>query len=81
MMNNPNMKKVLTSRQEIMDFIGISQYLFKKFIKLGMPVLYLNGRCLAHKDNIDDFFRSITRVSVKNVPDEILNKDDDNKPI
>jgi len=73
--NNEYIKKVLTSRQEIMDYAGISRYLYAKFIKMGMPVLYIDGRCLAHKDNIDDFFKSITRVSAKNVPDEIIEGD------
>ena len=73
--NHINMKKILSSRQEIMDYAGISRYLYTKFIKMGMPVLYLDGRCLAHKDNIDDFFKSITRVSAKNVPDEIIEGD------
>ena len=75
MANNEYIKKVLTSRQEIMDYAGISRYLYAKFIKMGMPVLYIDGRCLAHKDNIDDFFKSITRVSAKNVPDEIIEGD------
>lgn len=75
MANNEYLKKVLTSRQEIMDYAGISRYLYAKFIKLGMPVLYIDGRCLAHKDNIDNFFKSITRVSAKNVPDEIIEGD------
>ena len=39
---------------------------------MGMPVLYLDGRCYAHKDNIDDFFKTITRVNMKNAPDEII---------
>lgn len=75
MANNDYLKKVLTSRQEIMDYAGISRYLYAKFIKMGMPVLYIDGRCLAHKENIDDFFKSITRVSAKNVPDEIIEGD------
>jgi len=43
---------------------------------MGMPVLYVDGRCYAHKDNIDEFFKLLTRTSSKNIPDDILNSDD-----
>jgi len=77
-MSAPNKGKVLTSRQEIMDYAGISRYLYVKFIKIGMPVLYIDGRCYAHTDNIDDFFRTITKTtSSKNLPEEVINADED----
>jgi len=69
-------KRVLTSRQEIMDYAGISRHLYFKFVKMGMPVLYMDGRCYAHTENIDEFFRLVTRTSAKHVPDEILNAED-----
>ena len=53
--SNGNIKKVLTSRGEIMEYANLSKYLFAKFVKMGMPVLYIDGRCYAHKDNIDEF--------------------------
>ncbi len=65
-------KRILTSRQEIMDYAGISRILYMKFIKLGMPVLYVDGRCYAHTDNLDDFFKAVTRVSSKNLPDDVI---------
>jgi hypothetical protein len=64
------------SKQEIMDYLKISNVAYRKFIKMGMPVLYLDGRCYAHKDNIDEFFRSITRITMKNAPDELIDADD-----
>lgn len=73
-----NEKKVLTSRQEIMDYAGISRLLYTKFVKLGMPVLYIDGRCYAHKDNIDEFFRKITFTNAKNLPDSVIDSDDTN---
>lgn len=66
------MTKVLTSKQEILDYLKISEKLYKKFIRLGMPVLYIDGRCYGHKENLDDFFKSITRVSMKNAPDDLI---------
>lgn len=42
---------------------GPSDHTLKKYIALGMPVLILSGgRWLAHKENIEAFFITITRV-------------------
>ena len=67
-----NANRVLMSKQEIMDYLKISEKLYKKFIRMGMPVMYLDGRCYAHQDNLDDFFKAITRVTMKNAPDELI---------
>jgi hypothetical protein len=72
MMAVPDMTKILMSKQEIMDHLKISDKLYKKFIRLGMPVLYVDGRCYAHKDNLEDFFKAITRGNMKNIPDELI---------
>ena len=69
-------KKVLTSRGEIMEYANLSKYLFAKFVKMGMPVLYIDGRCYAHKDNIDEFFRAITRVNSSKISDDILDAEE-----
>ena len=55
-----------------MDYAGISRFLYLKFIRMGMPVLYVDGRCYAHTDNIDEFFRIITKSNAKNLPDEVI---------
>ena len=73
----PDMTKVLMSKQEIMDHLKISEKLYKKFIRMGMPVLYIDGRCYAHKDNLDEFFKAITRVSMKNAPDALIDGEGD----
>ena len=70
------MTKVLTSKKEIMDYLKFSEKLYKKFIRMGMPVLYIDGRCYAHRDNLEDFFKTITRVSMKNAPDELIDGGD-----
>lgn len=62
-------KKILTSKDEIMDYAGLSKHTYAKFLKMGLPVLYFDGRCYAHKDNIDDFFKAITRVNASKNPD------------
>ena len=74
--SNGNIKKVLTSRGEIMEYANLSKYLFAKFVKMGMPVLYIDGRCYAHKNNIDEFFRAITRVNSSKIPDDVLDAEE-----
>lgn len=58
---------VLFGKDEIMDAYKLTEYKLKKFIKMGMPVLVLDGTCYAHRDNINDWFKAITRVNSKNV--------------
>ena len=74
--NSNGIKKVLTSRGEIMEYANLSKYLFAKFVKMGMPVLYIDGRCYAHKDNIDEFFKAITRVNSSKIADDILDAEE-----
>lgn len=74
--NSNGIKKVLTSRGEIMEYANLSRYLFAKFVKMGMPVLYIDGRCYAHKDNIDEFFKAITRVNSSKIADDILDAEE-----
>jgi hypothetical protein len=43
---------------------------------MGMPVLYIDGRCYAHKDNIDEFFKAITRVNSSKIADDIIDAEE-----
>jgi hypothetical protein len=76
-MNQTTNKRILTSRQEILDYTGISKHLYLKFIRAGMPVLYIEGRCYAHTDNIDEFFRLITKSNAQNLPEDTILGDDE----
>lgn len=69
MAGNTGMTNVLTSKDEILEYTGLSKHLYVKFLKMGLPVLYIDGRCYAHKDNIDEFFKKVTRVNSSRVPD------------
>lgn len=58
--------KILTSKQEIMTYLGdCSDYLFKKYISLGMPARYADKRWIAHVDNLEDWFKKYTFISMK----------------
>ena len=69
-MANTAMDNVLTSKDEILEYTGLSKHLYVKFLKMGLPVLYIDGRCYAHKDNIDEFFKKVTRVNSSKAEDE-----------
>jgi len=65
-------KKILTSKQEIKTFAGIgSDYLFKKFVERGLPARYEDKRWVAHADNIEEWFRNYTRVSMRKILENI----------
>ena len=59
--------KVFFSKEEIMEAYKMTDYTFRKWIKMGLPVLIVDRTCYAHRDNIDEFFKAVTRVNSKNV--------------
>ena len=71
-MSNKQNSKLLTSKEEIKEYLGgISNYLFKKYIEKGMPARYEDKHWLAHTDNIDEFLKTYTRVSMRKIINEI----------
>ena len=71
--------KILSSKTDIQVYIGgatgpISDYMFRKYIRAGMLARYDDGRWIAHTDNLDDFFRAYTRISMASalaqIPDD-----------
>ena len=67
--------KLLTSKDEIKEYLGnISNYLFKKYIEKGMPARFEDNRWLAHIENIDEFLKAYTRVSMRKNIDQIPEK-------
>jgi len=69
---NKKSQKVLIGKEEIMEYLNVSKILFSKFVKAGMPVLYMDGRFYAHSENLDEYFKGITRVTMKNIPNSEL---------
>lgn len=63
---------LLDGKKEISEFLnGQSEYMLKKYIKAGMPVRFVDGRWLAHKANLEEFFKKYTktRSSKKEIPE------------
>jgi uncharacterized protein YaaR (DUF327 family) len=74
-MTNKQNSKLLTSKDEIKEYLGnISNYLFKKYIEKGMPARFEDNRWLAHIENIDEFLKAYTRVSMRKKIDQIPEK-------
>ena len=71
MKNKGNEKKVFRRAQDIMDHYEMSRPAFDKFIKMGMPARLIDGSWHAHADNIDQWFKQITAVSMKDAPEGV----------
>ncbi len=59
--------KLLIGMEAITGYLKISRPLFERFVKNGMPVLRIESRWYAHMDNLDDYFRRITRVDSRRI--------------
>lgn len=53
-------KRFLTSKEEIMEFLGVKDAVFAQFLKISIPVVVVNGRYYAHAENLDAWFKSLT---------------------
>jgi hypothetical protein len=53
-------KRFLTSKEEIMNFLGVKETVFAQFLKINIPVILVNGRYYAHAENLDAWFKSLT---------------------
>ena len=66
---------LLDGKDEIRRFLNnASDYKLKKYLIAGMPVLIEEGRWLAHKINLEEFFKMYTRKKVNDIPDEVAKK-------
>lgn len=69
--------KFLTCKEEIKAYMGnISDYIFRKFIKEGMPARF-DGGWYAYTENLDLWWKKYTAVTMKNVIDKIEKKEYD----
>ena len=65
-----NKSGLLDGKKEISEFLnGPGDYRLKKYVEAGMPVKIEDGRWLAHKENIEEFFKHYTRKRVTRIPD------------
>jgi hypothetical protein len=60
---------LLVGREQILAYLGIAQPAFYEFVKLGMPAVSINSRWYAHQKNLDDYFITLTRKTMKEIPE------------
>jgi len=61
------MEGLLDGKEEISFFLNnATDYKLKKYIEAGMPVRVEGKRWLAHKENLEKFFREYTMGEVVN---------------
>ena len=70
---NDNSCKILIGLDSILKHLQLSEPTFKKFITMGMPAVVISGRWYAHVDNLDDYFRRITKFRQDYIPGEAEN--------
>lgn len=63
--------KLLVGIRAITGYLSIGRGTFERFIELGMPANFIDGRWYANKDNLDDFTRAITKVQPRKMMEEI----------
>lgn len=71
MAEHDKLNSVLIGIQAITFYTGISKPTFYELLKHGFPANCISGTWYSHKQNIEDYFRTITRVPPKNIPDSI----------
>lgn len=64
---------VLIGKKSIMEYAGLSKYLYDKFRKnksAPMPILIIDGQHYSTKENIDKYFNNITWANSSNIEDD-----------
>ncbi len=54
-------EKILVGKDAILEYLQVSEKLFKKFMANGLPVRVMENRYYAHADNLDNYFLHLTR--------------------
>lgn len=49
---------------------GMSKNTFYRWVKRGMPAIVVDGCWVAHTDNLDDYFRYISKAKMTEIPED-----------
>jgi uncharacterized protein (DUF488 family) len=69
-------KKILSSRESIINYLGVGAVAFRRLMALGLPVIRLpeSNQLLAYSDNLDEFIRRLTakqnKISLADLDEE-----------
>jgi excisionase family DNA binding protein len=67
----PQSESILIGLQTITTYLKISKPTFYKLVKNSkLPAIVIDGTWYAHKDNLDDYFKAITRAPMHVVPED-----------
>jgi predicted DNA-binding transcriptional regulator AlpA len=66
-MSQKNGNKTLIGIGAICEYLDMSKPTLYSFIEMGMPARIVNKRWYAHKDNIDEWFKQLTRHRIKEI--------------
>ncbi len=69
----PRSHKVLTSKAEIKHFFGgISDEVFRRFVRQGMPAIFERGvGWSAHSENLEQWWKARTSICMAQALDQI----------
>jgi len=67
-MGDRNGRKTLIGLSSILEYMEVSKPMFYQFVEMGLPARVINSRWYAHKENIDEFFKQITRHRETEIP-------------
>lgn len=70
-MSQKNGGKLLVGMKEIMAYLQVGKVTFSRFVEMGLPANIIDGRWYAHKDNLDDFTRAITKAQPRKMIEEV----------
>ena len=62
-------EEICSSKQEIIEYCDIPEKSYSEFVRLGLPVVYVNNRPYAVKSNLDAFFKVFTRKGDGRAPE------------
>jgi len=60
-MRNP---AFLVGKKAIADYMHLTEKTLPAFLDLGLPAAKINGRWYAHTENVDSFFKRLTKKKV-----------------
>jgi len=67
-MGDKNGSKTLIGLSDILNYMKIGKPMFYQFVEMGLPARVINNRWYAHRENIDEFFKQITRHAENEIP-------------
>jgi len=68
--NNGSSTNILIGLKSILEYLKVSKPTFYKLVKTGLPAIVVDRTWYAHKNNLDVYFQHITRMPMKEIPED-----------